>query len=124
MNVSGWIIGPQLIGLIFLLVGLVQMRFQPPKINNYYGYRLPSAMKNQQTWDEANRFFASYLVKCSLVIIVGGIAITAGLNMIVMTVKVQEALHVMFLILTSTLAMPIILGATERHMEKTFNNKK
>lgn len=44
------------IGMIFALIGLLLMKYPPENINNSLGYRTPFAMKNNETWNEGNRF--------------------------------------------------------------------
>ena len=46
MNLSEWIIVPQLIGFIFGVAGLIQMFFSPNKINGLDMYLTSSAEKN------------------------------------------------------------------------------
>ena len=36
--------------------------FSPKKINNIYGWRSNFAQKNQETWDEAQRYGAKQLI--------------------------------------------------------------
>lgn len=50
---------PVLTGLVFVLAGILTLRFPPKKINSLYGYRTPGSMKNQEHWDFAQRT-ASY----------------------------------------------------------------
>jgi len=48
--------------LFILIVAIVYRIFLPKKINCYYGYRTKLSMKNQDTWNEANRFAANLLL--------------------------------------------------------------
>ena len=122
MNLPNWIIGPQLIGFILLLVGLMQVYFPPKKINNLYGYRTSSSMKNQQMWDEANRYSARYTVWVGLIILLIGIAITAALKIIMLPIKIKIALDVLAIIAPGLISMALVIAMTERHLEK-FENK-
>ena len=123
MNLPNWIIGPQLIGFILLLVGLMQVYFPPKKINNLYGYRTSSSMKNQQMWDEANRYSARYTVWVGLIILLIGIAITAALKIIMLPIKIKIALDVLAIIAPGLISMAIVIAMTERHLEKFEKNK-
>jgi len=123
MNLPNWIIGPQLIGFILLLVGLLQVYFPPKKINHLYGYRTSSSMKNQQTWDEANRYSARYTAWTGLIILVIGIAITAVLKIVILPVKIKIALDVLAIIAPGLISMALVIAMTERHLEKFEKNK-
>jgi len=122
-GIAAWLFGPQILGFVFLILGLVQHFFPPKKINNWYGYRTPAAQKNQQTWDEGNRYSAIYMIKSSLVVIVIGLLIALVMNTTPITLKVREAITV-FLFLVSGMVPPILMiTATEKHLTKTFGNK-
>ena len=53
--------------LPLLIVSAVFRIFPPKKINRFYGYRTKSSMKNQDTWNEANRFAANLMLIISVV---------------------------------------------------------
>ncbi len=55
-------------GLVFLLVGLIMLKFPPKKINGLYGYRTTSSMKNQKRWDFSQKFSAIELIKLGSVL--------------------------------------------------------
>jgi len=67
MNFSNVLIGPHLIGLIFIVIGLLQKYLPPKGINRWYGYRTPAARTNQQTWDEANRYSANFMIYSGMI---------------------------------------------------------
>jgi uncharacterized membrane protein len=54
---------PVVIGVIFILLGMIVKRFPPKKINMIYGYRTSQSMQNQEKWDFAQRYFARESVK-------------------------------------------------------------
>ncbi|WP_047153211.1 SdpI family protein [Aneurinibacillus tyrosinisolvens] len=52
-----------LIGIIFILSGLL-LKYKPPRsINAIYGYRTFRSMKNTKLWREGNRYSAEIMVK-------------------------------------------------------------
>lgn len=118
-----WIFGPQLVGALLLIAGLIYYRFPPKHINKYYGYRMPLAMKNQQAWDEANRYSAIFLIKSSLVLIVIGIALSALFKVIIIPVKIKTILSVITFMLSGTIPAVMLMVATEKHLEKLFGDK-
>ena len=115
-----WVIGPQLIGVIFIIAGWVQKTWPPKSINGLYGYRMPSSKQNQQTWDEANRYSARFMIKAGIFILIAGIIATVLLNVIPMYGRIKSAIW-FFVMIASAMGSAIsIIVSTERHMEKTF----
>lgn len=123
MSFSSWIIGPQLIGFIFSLVGLVMLVYPPKKINGLDIYLTSSVEKNKLILNEAKRFLPRYLLQLSLIVFISGIAITAILKIIITSAQLQEVLGLMFLLISMSLSMAIVIAKTGRHLEKKFNNK-
>jgi uncharacterized membrane protein len=123
MHLESWLIGPQLIGLICLIMGMIQKRFPPKHINSSYGYRMPSSMKNQQTWDEANSFSARYMIKLGLTLIVMGLILVPCLNLIGMKEGARMGLRAALLIVSSMAMAVLLIIGTEKHMSKVFDNK-
>ena len=60
-------------GLILFIISLITIRFPPKKINSTYGSRTKASMRNQQTWEEANRYSSKLMLLC------GGILTAIGL---------------------------------------------
>src|ERR1700761_4819527 len=101
MNVTNWVIGPQLLGAILCIVGFISIKFPPKKINQLYGYRTASSMKNQQTWDEANYFSSRYLVRLGLILIIIGLLMAAIFSTGIVPLKLENMLRLILLIGTS-----------------------
>ncbi len=59
---------PFLIGIVLIIMALIMMRFPPKKINYIYGYRMPSAMKNQEVWDFSQKYAAIKMLQIGLVL--------------------------------------------------------
>jgi len=49
---------PFVLGLILLIVNVIFYFFPPKKINYLYGYRTSNSMRNQETWNFAQRYAA------------------------------------------------------------------
>jgi uncharacterized membrane protein len=120
MNFTNLIVGPQLVGFIFFITGIIMMYFPPKKINGLYGYRTSSSMKNQQSWDEANRFSAIYMAKAGLVTIAVGIAIAGLLTIIHTQEDLSELINIMFMLFSGIGPAVLMIVATEKHLTKTF----
>ena len=61
-------------GLLFvILAGFTFKLFRPKKINHIYGYRYKFSMRNQYTWDEAQRYSANIFIVTGLILILLGV---------------------------------------------------
>ena len=49
-----------------LIISLIFLRYPPKEINHYYGYRTKGSMKNQETWDFAQQYSSSLLLKVAI----------------------------------------------------------
>jgi hypothetical protein len=84
---------------------------------------MPSAMKNQQTWDEANSFSARYMIKLGLILIITGLVLVACLDLIGMKENARTGLHAALLLVSSMTMAVLLITGTEKHMSKVFDNK-
>lgn len=57
------IIVPLSVGLIFIIMGWITLKFPPKKINHLYGYRTKSSMKSQERWNFAQSYSAKEMIK-------------------------------------------------------------
>ena len=105
-----------------MIVGLIQKRFPPKRINGLYGYRMPSSMKNQQTWDEANSFSARYMIKLGLIVMVAGFILAGCLSLLSIKKDVQMGLQTALLVITSITVALLLIASTEKHLSKVFDN--
>lgn len=55
-----------LVGGIFFVAGFIMLKFPPKKVNYLYGYRTNSSMKNQNTWDFAQKYSAREMMVTGL----------------------------------------------------------
>jgi len=117
MHLKELIYGPQLLGLILLIAGLIQQKYPPKKINGLYGYRTIRSKSSQRNWDEGNRYSAILMVRIAWILLIGGLIAAVSLHF-VENRKLKEGLT--FLLMTGgTMAGVIIMiGKTERHLEK------
>jgi len=123
MNVSNYILGPHLVGIIMLLLGLIMTKFPPKNINKWYGYRTASSMKSQQAWNEANRYSAKMMITTGLILLIAGIALTVLMNYLITDKQKVEVLMMGITIAMGILPAVIMIARTESHLDKTFNNK-
>ncbi len=56
------------VGLIFILAGVIMLKFPPKKINSLYGYRTTNSMKNQDRWKFAQNYSSKEMIKLGLIL--------------------------------------------------------
>ena len=101
------------LGLIFVIVGLIQLKFPPKKINQIYGYRTKSSMQNQEIWDFAQQFSAKEMVKGGFFFLV-----IAGIGTVV---KLNEILGVSLMLILAIGFAIYLFNRTEKAIHKNFN---
>lgn len=124
MGLASWIFGPQLVGVVIFIIGLITLYFPPKHINRFYGYRLPSAMKNQRTWKEANRYSSSFMLKTGLWVFFIGMAVTMVFRILPMEFRIKETLTIFLFMISGIIPGVLSVVATERHLNKTFDKDK
>ena len=60
-------------GLIFYVVGYIQFKYPPKKINHFYGYRTRTSMQSQEVWNYAQTFSAKKIQHLGIYSFFGGI---------------------------------------------------
>lgn len=106
-----------LVGGLFLAAGILYRFFPPKKINSLYGYRTLRSMKNQKTWNFAQRSSSS------LVILAGCIALVLGSLALFIPAIASFYQHLLGAALVFACAsIPII--ATEKALIKHSLNKE
>ncbi|WP_374948834.1 SdpI family protein [Mucilaginibacter sp.] len=123
MTWSQWIIGPQLLGVIFLIAGYIQKRYPPRQINALYGYRSDASMQNQQTWDEAKQYSARLMIRYAWILLAGGLILTLSLSFIPINEQALVFIRVTILITAAITTAVLIRVYTEKHLTTTFDNK-
>ena len=58
-----------IVAFFIILVSFIFKLLPPKRINSIYGYRTPRSMKNQDTWNEANKFSSNLMLAISLLFI-------------------------------------------------------
>ena len=62
-----------MVGVIFVAAGFIMWKFPPKQINFLYGYRTSRSMKNQESWDFAQKYAAKEMMKTGLVLAASGL---------------------------------------------------
>lgn len=68
---------PLFVGMTFLAVGLLLLKFTPKKINYLYGYRTPASMRNQKNWDFSQKYSAIEFMRMGILLTLYSIIILA-----------------------------------------------
>ena len=102
-------------GLILIVMSVIAIRFPPKKINSTYGYRTKASMRNQQTWEEANRYSSKLMLLCGAILAVTGLLsfFMSSLN------QTSTITGTILTLLCSLLPIPL----TERHLKKLFDKE-
>lgn len=101
------------LGYLALMLGLSWFFYKkPPKtINSIYGYRTNRSMKNQQTWDEANRYSSVFAFKLGL--------FSFALPFIGYILYPQQ--NVLVSLIGHSLLLILIIVFTEAHLKARFD---
>ena len=68
MNIENPIfINAVLIGPIFIIAGIILLKFPPKKINYLYGYRTKNSMKSEANWNFSQKYSARIMVILGLI---------------------------------------------------------
>ena len=107
-------LGHLLIGPLMLVISYIFAKYPPKKINDLYGYRTKGSMRNQDTWDYANRHSIRLMWKISLLTCVvqtiGVILLDEGVALLTATI-----------VLVTTLIFSVYL--TEKALKNTFDKE-
>ena len=62
-----------IVGSIFLIIGMILFLFPPKKINKLYGYRTSNSMENIERWNYAQTLSSKRLIISGLLLLTAGI---------------------------------------------------
>lgn len=99
-------------GLVTLGFGVVPKIVRPKKINSWYGYRTVTSMKNQETWDEGNKYSSTqYIIAGVILLIIGRISYA------LIASKPYLAPLIAFIPV-----LMVTVFTTEKHLKKVFDS--
>lgn len=99
------------IGIILIVVGFIFKIFAPRKINHIYGYRTTSSMKNQDTWDEAQKYSATSFI------VLGFIYLALGFVFSYLFENISSVYECIIILI----GIVIMIVLDEMHLKKVFN---
>jgi uncharacterized membrane protein len=107
-----------LVGFIFLITAVITLKFPPKKINDFYGYRTPASMKNQEVWDFAQHYSGIKMIQIALFLMLISF-VNVFLNLTINEGLLQIVLGITFIIA----AVIYLFFSTEKAIRKNFPNK-
>jgi len=115
MSIHQLINGPQTIGVLLIIAGVIQKLFPPKDINGMYGFRTDTSRQNRQTFDEGNRYSAALSIKLGIVFLLIGLALMLFIDR-------KHAYIMPILTLAAAVSLPILLiRRTDKHLEEMFD---
>ncbi len=107
-----------IVPVIILFVGILFSKFQVKDINSLLGYRTPMSMKNEDTWEFANRYFPKVWIIMSIGML--ALSLLCWLVLIKQSIAVAEkAATAITLIQTALIFLSII--PCEIALKKNFD---
>ena len=103
-----------MVSIIFIIVGILTYKFPPKTINNLYGYRTKTSMKNQQTWNFAQTYSAKKMI------VIGFIMIILSINFIVIDFTDNQV--AIFGLIIIGFSVVYLFLKTENAIKSAFNN--
>jgi hypothetical protein len=118
-----YLAGPQLIGVLFVILGIIQRYLPPKNINNWYGYRTAKARSSQEMWKEGNKYSADFMVKAGMIVFFIGLMIKSVLILMKADAEIQKTAGYIILF-GGALGIGVLMTiVTEKHL-KTFKPKQ
>lgn len=105
---------PFVTGALFVIVALITLLFPPKKINYLYGYRTIASMKNQQTWDFAQRYSGLKMIQIGFILI--------AFSLLNIFMQLNEGLQLAFGFTSIILVLAYFFLTTEKAIRNNFPN--
>lgn len=103
--------------LLMFGFGRILMQMPPDKMNYIYGYRSKMSMKNQDTWNFAQKYAGKVWVYSSLI----NVVISAMIVLIFKSTDISETVTIIFLNVIQPLILLLVIPLTEINLRKTFD---
>lgn len=99
-----------LIGVIFLVLGLVNWLSHGTSMNRVIGYRTRRSMKNEETWATGNKLFGRNIIFAGIINIITGIA----------SWKMESILTALINAVVFSAGLGLSIYLTERYLQKKY----
>ncbi len=109
-----------LLPALLIIVGALMARFPPKKINALYGYRTERSMKNEDTWQFANKYSGALIWKIGWI----ALAVAAVLSIALWRFG-KGAMSIVNLLLTTAQCgvLLAVIPVTERALKDAFDDE-
>ncbi len=101
-----------LVGIIFMIAGMIQYLFAPKKINSLYGYRTKSSMQSEGRWHFAQKYSAIKLIAVGLFLLI--------ISMLPLVVEMNETLQIVIQPGIILLGTVYLFYSTEKALKTRF----
>jgi hypothetical protein len=118
-----YLAGPQLIGILFVILGLIQKILPPKTINNWYGYRTTLARSSQEMWDEGNKYSADFMIRAGSLVFFAGLMIKSVMLLLRADADMQKAVGYLIMFGGAIGIGVLMTVVTEKHL-RVFRPKK
>lgn len=113
MNLIIKLILASLVGVSFIIIGIVMQYKYPKTINPISGYRTDRSMKNENTWKEAQEFSAKTMLVLGII---------STLFSILLCYFFSGNVPLIISIASSIAIVLLVIPITEVHLKKIFNS--
>ncbi len=103
-----------LLGLIFIIAGLLLYKFPPKKINPLFGYRTRQSMGSIEKWNFAQFYSSILMMKSGLFLI--------GIAFLSLCITISETISVIIGIVCLLAITIYLFVKTEKKLKQKFNN--
>ena len=104
-----------IVPIISIVIGVLFVKFPPKSMNYVIGYRTRRAMKNQETWEFANRYFGKlFLITAVLLLFLSLLAYS-----LMRQFELMDQVNNLILVQIIVLFVPIFI--TEKALKQRFD---
>ncbi len=103
---------PLLVGITFIIVGFIMLKFPPKKINYLYGYRTKNSMKSQERWDFAQKYSSKLMTYCGFGLLV--------ISLITIFITINEIAGIIIGLILPFICVAILFIKTEKAIKSNF----
>lgn len=105
-----------LFGIVFLIFGIIILKFPPKTINEMYGYRTKNAMSSIKKWNFSQRYSSILISKIGIFLIF--------FSFLGIFFETSAVLHIFVGIVSAVFSAVILYFMTESQLKKQFPEKK
>ncbi|ADY54124.1 hypothetical protein Pedsa_3595 [Pseudopedobacter saltans DSM 12145] len=101
-------------GVIFIICGLILIKYPPKSINAFYGYRTRSSMKTLERWNFSQVYSAREMIRLGSIMLI--------ISLISLISPLSDLFNMITCLATLALACIALIFKTERAIKKKFGH--